>query len=338
MTVVWQSLAMLHYLWLLPAMLLLLLYAGYRRRQALLRFAEYGMLQRLTAQLSLARRRWKHLLFLLAIALLVIALARPSWNPVPRDIRRQGRDVVFVLDVSKSMLADDLKPNRLERAKLAINDCLDVLEGDRIGLLVFAGTAVVRCPLTLDYGFFRMMLSDVDTNSVSRGGTMLGDAMRKAMRDIFDNQERQYKDLVLITDGEDQGSFPVEAAKQLGDMGVRILAVGLGDEGDGTPLMITDEQGRRSFLKYEGQVVHSRLDADTLREMVAATPGGRYLPVGTGNVDLGAVYRNLIATAEKRELESQTIERYEEKFQIFLGAALFLLVVESLLSERRKRV
>lgn len=166
---------------------------------------------------------------------------------------------------------------------------------------------------------------------------MLGDALRKASRDIFDSQERQYKDLVLITDGEDQGSFPVEAAKQLGELGVRMLAVGLGDEGDGTPLMITDETGRRSFLKHQGQVVHSRLDGETLREMVAATPGGRYLSVGTGNVDLGAIYRNLIASAEKRELESQTIERYEEKFQIFLGAGLLLLALESVISERRRR-
>lgn len=338
MSVVWQSLEMLHHLWLLLPILLLMLYASHRRRQTLRRFAHHGMLARLTAQFSPARRRWKQALFLLAMALLVIALARPSWNPVPREIRQQGRDVVFVLDVSKSMLADDLKPNRLERAKLAINDCLEILEGDRVGLLLFAGNSLLRCPLTFDYGFFRMMLSDVDTDSVSRGGTMIGDALRKAMRDVFDDQERQYKDLVLITDGEDQGSFPVEAAKQLGDLGVRIIAVGLGDESDGTPLMITDEYGRRSFMKHGGEIVHSRLDADTLRKMVAATHGGRYLPVGTGNVDLGAVYRDFIANAEKRELESQTIERYEEKFQIFVGAALLLLCIDGLLSERRRRI
>lgn len=337
MSPIWQSLPMLHLLWLLPVFWLLFVYAGAARRRALRRFAETEMLSRLLAQVSPARRRWKQALWLLAMVGVILALARPCWNPVAQEVKRQGRDVVFVLDVSRSMLADDLKPNRLERAKLAINDCLEVLEGDRVGLLVFAGTSLVRCPLTLDYGFFRLMLADVDPTTVSRGGTKIGDAMRKVMSDVFDGQFRQHKDVVLITDGEDQDTFPVEAAQKLGEEGIRLLAIGLGDENHGTPIMVTDEQGQRKFLLDNGEMVRSRLDGDTLREMVAKTPGGKYLPVGTGNFDLGSIYRSLIATADKRDLESQTIERYEEKFQIFLGLSLVFLLVEGALGERKRQ-
>jgi Ca-activated chloride channel family protein len=330
----WYNLAFLHSLWLLPVFCLLFIYAAWKRDHALKMFTGTVLLDKLTANFSRTKRRLKHLLFLLAVLFLILGMARPAWNPVPQTVRREGRDVVFLLDVSRSMLADDLKPSRLERAKLAIDDCLEVLEGDRVALAVFAGNTVVRCPLTQDYGFFRMMLAEVNTDTVSRGGTLIGDALRKVAREIFDQQERQYKDIVLITDGEDHESFPLEAAKTVGEAGIRLIAVGLGDEG-GTPIVITDESGRRDVLRYKGEVVRSRLDSDTLRKMVNATPGGRYLPVATGNIELDKVYKNLIATAAKREIESQTLERHEEKFQIFLGLCLFCLALESVLSERK---
>ena len=331
-----QSVQWLFALWGLPVLGLLFASAAYRRRQALAQFAETGLLPRLTASVSHVRRRGKAGLILLAAGLLIVGLARPQWNPAPETVKRQGRDVVFILDVSRSMLADDLKPNRLERAKLAINDCIEVLEGDRVALITFAGTAVVTCPLTQDYGFFRMMLNQVDTNSVSRGGTMIGDAIRRALDDVFDQRERRYKDVVLITDGEDHDSFPVEAAKQAGEKGIRLLAVGLGDENEGRPIPVTGPNGQRTYLEYNGQRVFSRLDGDTLRQMVNATPGGKYLPVATGTINLDAVYANLIGEAEKRELESQTIRQYEEKYQIFLALAFVLLAVEVAVNERRR--
>ena len=165
---------------------------------------------------------------------------------------------------------------------------------------------------------------------------MIGDALRKALDEAYDDQERKFKDIILITDGEDHDSFPVETAEEAGQRGVRIIAVGLGDEGQGKRIPVTDERGNRSFLTYQGREIWSRLDAETLRRVVNATPGGRYLNVSTGTIDLGAVYGNLIAGEEKREIESLTIKLYEEKFQIFLGFALFLLIVEMLISERRK--
>ncbi len=327
---------MLFLLWVLPALLGMFIYAAYQRRKAGLRFAEEGMLKRLNDAIHPGRRWTKAGLMLAAAALLIFALARPAWNPKPKQVQRQGRDVVFVLDVSKSMLAEDLAPNRLERAKLAITDCLETLEGDRVGLIAFAGTAAVKCPLTQDYGFFRTMVEDISVNSINRGGTLIGDALRRALDEVFDEQEKQFKDVVLITDGEDHDSFPVQAAEEAGQKGIRLLAIGLGDETQGQRIPVTDENGQKTFLKYQGQEVWSKLDADTLRQMVEKTPGGKYLNVATGSFDLGKIYQDLIASAEKKDLESQTVTLYEEKYQIFAALAFALLCVERMVSERKK--
>ncbi len=332
-----NSVEMLHLLWIIPFIIAVYLYASRKKRRALERFAELELLKHINISTSSTKRRWKATLVIVAVALIVFALARPAWNPKPKELKRRGRDVVFVLDVSKSMLAEDLAPNRLERAKLAILDTINALEGDRVGLVAFSGTAAVKCPLTLDYGFFRMMLEQVSAGSIARGGTMMGDAIRKVLSDVFDDREKRFKDLILITDGEDHDSFPVEAAKEAGQRGVRIIAIGLGDEDQGKRIPITDEYGRKTFLKYKGREIWSRLDADTLREMVNATPGGKYLNVATGTIDLGEVYRDLVATAEKKELESKTVKRYEEKFQIFLALAFILLVSESIIGIRRSK-
>jgi Ca-activated chloride channel family protein len=327
---------MLLLLWTIPFLIALFAYASYRRRRALERFAKANLLPLINTSVSAARRRWKGGLLIAAFALCVLAAARPAWNPVPKTLQRQGRDVVFILDVSRSMLAEDLSPSRLERAKLAMLDCIERLQGDRVGLIVFAGNAVVKCPLTLDYGFFRMMLEGISTDSVTRGGTMIGDAIRKALDEVFDDLDKQYKDIILITDGEDHDSFPIEAASEAGKRGIRLIAIGIGNEQQGKRIPITAESGRRTFLKYQGQEIWSRLDADTLRKMVNATPGGRYLNVATGTIDLGDVYLDLVAGAEKKALESQTVKRYEEKFQIFLALAFALLCTELALNERRR--
>lgn len=327
---------MLHLLWLIPVFIGVYIYAWQKRRKALERFIDAGIMDKIYISVSASKRIWKSVLLLTALILIVFSMTRPGWNPKPETIERRGRDVVFLLDVSKSMLAEDLVPNRLERAKLAIFDCIERLEGDRVALVAFAGTSAVKCPLTLDYGFFRMMLNNISTQSISRGGTMIGDAVRKVITDVFDDQIKEFKDIILITDGEDHDSFPVEAAKQAGEKGVRIIAIGLGDEGEGKRIPVTSKNGQKVFVKYDGREVWSKLDGDTLRKMVNATPGGKYLNVATGTIDLGNVYASLIASAEKKKHESETIKRYEEKFQIFLGIAFILLCVELLINERKQ--
>lgn len=315
-------------LWGLPLLAALLIVHGRRASRKMGAFASTSTA--LGSGRFLATIIQRSTLFL-ALGLIIIALARPAWEQKPTKVKRQGRDVVFVLDVSRSMLAEDLSPNRLERAKLAIMDCVERLQGDRVSLVAFAGSAKVRCPLTLDYGFFRQMLERVSTEMEVKGGTNIGDTLRLVQRDVFDNQIKAYKDIILITDGEDHESFPINAAEAVGDEGVRLIVIGLGDARQGQPIPIVDEQGRRRHLTYDGKKVFSKLDADTLQNIALATPGGRYLPVATGAIDLGQVYLDLIAGDEKRELAEETIENFDEKFQYFLGLALLLLALEMVL-------
>ncbi|MEC9372468.1 MAG: VWA domain-containing protein [Planctomycetota bacterium] len=322
------------WLWALPLLLALVVWGQSRRWTLLRRFIETPLVARMAPDRSVVRQVVKPMLLLAALGLIIVALARPAWNPQPREVTRTGRDVVFLVDVSRSMLATDLAPNRLERAKIAIRDALEVLEGDRIGLVAFAGSAVVKCPLTLDTAFFRMALEELDTESVARGGTNIGDAVRKVLNEIFDEDSKGYRDIVLITDGEDQESFPVEAARVAAEQGVRIIAIGLGDETRGTPIPVTDVDGRRTFLTYQGERVLSRLDAATLREMAAASEEGVYFNVATGNIALDEVYAELIARAERRELQTREAVQYDEQFQVFLLIALGIIGLESFIRER----
>jgi Ca-activated chloride channel family protein len=309
----------------------------WRKVQALRILASSEMLAKINNTVSLRKQVFKAVLLVLGFTCIVVALTEPKWNPQPQQIRRKGRDVVILLDTSRSMLAEDIKPNRLARSKIAISDLLEVLGGDRIAIVTFAGNATVKCPLTQDYAFVRMALADISTESTSRGGTQIGDAIRKAIDEVFDKQTREFKDLILITDGEDHDSFPVEAAQKAAKEGVRIIALGLGDDATGSRIPITGPDGQTTFLKYQGQEVWSKLDSDTLREVAYATEGGKYLSVLPGTtMDLGKLYQDLIASAEGRELESMTMMKYDEKFQIFIGLAIMLLMSEVLISERRK--
>jgi len=327
---------MLLLLWLLPVIALFYIYAAYRRKKDLRIFIDSKLLDRISMTADRTRRLWKAVLVIIGAAFIIFALSRPAWNPRSRTIERRGRDIIFILDVSRSMLAEDLAPNRLERAKFAINDMISSLKGDRIGLIVFAGSNVMKCPLTLDYSFFRYMLQDISTRSVSRGGTMIGDAVRKALDEGFDDQEKKYKDIILITDGEDHDSFPVRAAEEAAQRGIRIIAIGLGDEDEGKRIPIRDENGNMTFMKYRGREVWTKLDATTLRKMANATEGGRYLNVATGTINLGEVYNKLIAGEDKRKIEAETIDMYEDKFQIFIAAALIFLTVEMFIGERKR--
>ena len=331
-----QNIDMLFLLWAVPLVVGVYWYAFRKKKNQLGIFIEQGLIARNRITVNYSSRRKKAVWMVTAIFFLVIALARPSWNMKSETVEQRGRDVVFLLDVSKSMLAEDLAPNRLERAKLAIKDCVEVLEGDRVALVVFAGSAAVKCPLTLDYGFFRMMLDHISTDSIDRGGTMIGDAIRKVMSDVFDDRAREYRDIILITDGEDHESFPVQAADSAGEKNIRLIAVGLGDENEGKRIPVTNENGEKVFLTYKGQEVWSRLDAVTLRKMTGATPGGKYFNVSTGTINLGDVYSDLIADADKQKLESKTLTRYEEKFQIFLAMGLFMIFLEMISRDREK--
>ncbi len=330
-------------LWLLfvvpTALLPACLWCFWRKASALRILANNEMLKKINTSVSLRKQIFKALLLVLAFVSMTLALTKPKWNPQPQQIKRQGRDIAILLDTSRSMLAEDIKPNRLERSKIAISDLLETLQGDRIAIVTFAGNSTVKCPLTQDYAFVRMALADISTDSTSRGGTVIGDAIRKAATEVFDRQSREFKDIILITDGEEhegEESFPVQAAEKAAEEGIRIIAIGLGDEDQGARIPITGADGGRTFLMYDGKEVWSKLAGDKLREIVFPT-GGRFLAVRPGETfSLDRIYADLIATAAKRELESMTMMKYDEKFQIFLMLAIALIILEVLISERKK--
>jgi len=330
-------------LWLLfvvPAALLpAYVWCFWRKASALRILANNEMLKKINTSVSLRKQIFKALLLVLAFVNMTLALTKPKWNPQPQQIKRQGRDIAILLDTSRSMLAEDIKPNRLERSKIAISDLLETLQGDRIAIVTFAGNSTVKCPLTQDYAFVRMALADISTDSTSRGGTVIGDAIRKAATEVFDRQSREFKDIILITDGEEhegEESFPVQAAEKAAEEGIRIIAIGLGDEDQGARIPITGADGARTFLMYDGKEVWSKLAGDKLRDIVFPT-GGRFLAVRPGETfSLDRIYADLIATAAKRELESTTMMKYDEKFQIFLMLAIALIILEVLVSERKK--
>lgn len=331
----WLAPEWMNLLWIVAGLCFVVASGLRAKRRAALAFAPGAMRDFVVRAGSNWSRGLRAALALGALALVCLSLARPAFGEKSKTVTRTGRDVVFVLDVSRSMLAQDLAPDRLERAKLMIRDSLRVIEGDRVGLVAFGGTASVRCPLTYDHSFFRLALDELSPRSVSRGGTMLGDAVRVTMNTLFSEEqpEGRTRDIILITDGEDQGSFPIEAAQEAGERGVRIIAIGLGSE-TGAPVPASSARGP-DYMRYDGEVVRSRLDASTLQRMADATEGGVFLNVGTGVIDLDQVYAELVRGAEQREMESREETAMIERFQWALLPSIALLLLETFIRERR---
>lgn len=332
MDVRFENLASLHLLWLVVGLFGVVWYGMARRRAALERFASRSLLTSLMPGGTLRRRWVKSLVVIAAMLLLVLAATDPRWGLYYENLPRRGMDVIFVVDVSRSMLARDLRPNRLERAKQYIRDMLDTMAGDRVGLIAFAGAPSLKCPLTINYSAFRMSLDEVTVKASPRGGTLLGDAIRTAC-DSFVDKIKDHKAIVVITDGEDQESYPVEAAKQAySEMGIRVYTVGLGDDNEGARVPAKDSHAG-VYMQYQGQEVWSKMNPQTLKE-VALAGGGAYVPVGTKDIDLGQVlYEERIAQMARREFETSRVERHQVQFQWFAGAALLLLFVEMAIAE-----
>lgn len=325
----------LEMLWAVVPLTGVLVWALVWSRAARDRFVDCAAPRWMVEPFSLVRGVTRVTLVVLAFAAIILALARPADQERQAPVTTMGRDVCFVIDVSRSMLAEDLAPNRLERSKLWIRDVVGVLEGDRVALVAFAGSNRVMSPLTHDYGFFATMVDDLRPESVEVGGTLIGDALRTVLDRIFteDGVER-FQDVILITDGEDQGSVPVAAAEALGTRGVRLIALGIGDPSEGARIPFSESGQIRYITDEDGEPVISRLDEDTLRDMVAQTPGGRYYSVQTGDIQLDQIYRTLIGEAEQRVLQTTESTVYREWFPVLLGLAAALLALEVLLARR----
>ena len=333
MDVKFHNLGYLHLLWAIIPLAGVVVYGFAMKKRSLARFAASPLVAHLVRDTSRQRQWIKAMLILAAMVFLVLAIIDPRWGLYYEDMPRRGNDIIFALDVSRSMLAKDIAPNRLERAKQYIGDVLDAAGGDRIGLVTFAGVAMLKCPLTINYGALRMTLNDVGTISSPRGGTMIGDAVRLAGESFVD-PVKKHKFIVVITDGDDQDSYPVEAAREVyTEKGIQVFTIGLGDESEGARVPAKDNEA--TFMRYRDQEVWSKMNPQTLRDMAMAG-GGAYIPAGTKNIDLGQVlYQDRIAKAEQREFETSRVERHKVQYQWFAGLALLLLLIETCVNERR---
>ena len=305
-----------------------------QQRKTLVRFASMRLVDKLTASVSPARRKAKQVLFILGVFCLFVALARPQAGYEWQETHRKGLELLFAVDTSKSMLAQDVKPDRLTRAKLAVHDLIDKLDGDGVGLLAFAGNAFLQCPVTLDYDAFRESLDALDTKVIPRGGTDIAAAIREAEA-VFKTRTAAEKILVLITDGEDLGGESISAAKEAANNGVKIFAVGIGST-TGELVPIPSENGGTDFARdTSGQLVKSHLDEATLKQIVGAT-GGLYQPLGQQGEGLNEIYKQGLASFTRHDLSSRQAKVPLEQFHWALLAALGCFMAEMLIGTRRK--
>jgi Ca-activated chloride channel family protein len=239
------------------------------------------------------------------------------------------------MDVSRSMLAGDATPSRLERAKQFALDASEALEGDRVGLVDFAGAPTMRTPLTLNYAAFRQAVQNLEPKAAARGGSMLGEAIRMAANS-FPAGDKGAKAIIVLSDGEDMESNPADAAKEAFEsLGVRTFTVAIGDSRDGARIPVTGTDGQRRYLVHDGQEVWSKMNPDTMRD-IAQAGGGAFVPAGTAQLDMAAVYRDSLGNLDRIDQESSLVKRQTPRFQWFAAAALVLLVVESLITDRRR--
>ena len=325
-------------IWLLAVIAVGLVITGYAiiaRRRAAMKFAT----DRLRSQILPPDTRSRHwisaTLIAASMSLLCLALMDIRWGKIWREVPQKGIEVMFVLDVSRSMLAEDVTPNRLSRAKQQIKDMVDEMAGDRVGLIVFAGDTRQSVPLTSHYEDFKQTLDAVGPHTVRVGGSRLGDAL-KAAANGFISKTNDHRAIVVFTDGEDQESKPDEVAKQIhADKGIRIFTVGLGDINQGALIPETEDR-RGGFVQYEGQQVWSKMNGQILSQIATDTDGA-YIPAGTRNVNMSEIYHGYVANVGQAEFDRAKINAYIARYQWFAAPALALLLLEVWSSTRRRR-
>ena len=297
------------------------------------RFGDVVLVQRLIASLNIPMRWAKRTLLLFAIFFMIVALGQPHFKTKEITVERKGVDVIIAVDVSRSMLSKDIQPSRLDKAKLELSSLIDHLKQDRIGIVAFAGEAFIQCPLTLDRSAVKLFLTTLSPNLIPTPGTMIGAAVNVATQ-AFAEKEKDYKALILLTDGEDQGSNPLQAVKKAKEQGVRIFTIGIGTQDGGTvPGEFTGEGVKKD---RQGQVVISRLDERLLKNIASET-GGAYYRSSGGELEIESL-SNEIRHLSQKGLKKEKIFEYDENYQYFIVIALVLLFLEIILSERRKIV
>ncbi len=323
-------------LWLLvivPIATFLWVISRYRVSRAIERFGDKELVEELMPGKSQARSALKFTLLITAYILLVIAVARPQYGSKLEEVKKKGVEVIIALDVSNSMLAEDIKPNRLERSKQAIANLVDQLDNDKIGLIVFAGDAYTQIPVTVDYVSAKMFLSTVNTNIVPKQGTAIGAAIDLGIKS-FSPSNTESRAIVIITDGENHEDDPLAAADEAIKSDVVIYTIGIGSP-EGSPIPVTSGE-KTEFLKdHEGNTVITRLDENVLRELASRT-GGKYVRASTSVLGLNEIYSD-IGRMKKMEMEGKIFTEYNDQFQYFAGFAGLLLLIELLIMEQKNR-
>ncbi len=324
-------------LWLLlvipPALLAFFWWAMRSRQKLLVQFIEARLLSQLTVGISPARQKIRFVCLVFAVALLVIALARPQHGFDLQEVEQRGLDIVVAVDTSKSMLATDIAPNRLARAKLAALELMQKAGTDRMGLVAFAGDAFLECPLTIDNTAFQQCVQALDVNAIPQGGTAIAAAINTALTAF--KEDSRHKVLVLLTDGEDNDTGALEAAQNAAKAGLKIFTIGIGTAA-GDLLRVTEANGNSDYVRDEqGNVVKSHLNEALLQQIAGAT-GGFYLPLRGANT-IDTLYERGLAPLPKSEGRERLVRRYHEQFHWPLALAMLLLLAELFLPERKRK-
>lgn len=314
-----------------PVLVLFFAWVLARHRRMARIFASEAVLKEIRNDRARGRRMVQAVCYVLAYVFAILALAGPKWGYHWQEVHREGIDLFIALDLSKSMLAEDVKPNRLERAKKEVEDLLEVLPTDRIGIIAFAGSAFVVCPLTLDHEVARMFLDDLRVGQIEHGSDV-GAAINKALKS-FGNTKGENRAIILITDGEDNENRALAMAKKAKEAGVKIFTIGIGTS-TGAPVPVTDEEGHRNFLKdKQGKTVVSKLGGEGLQK-IALDTGGAYLQLSGGAFQLASFYKSQISKIQKKELGETRKKVYENRFQWPLSIALLLVLAGFMMEDR----
>lgn len=305
------------------------------RRKALASFGEMKVIEQLFPDVSNTKRIWKSILYILAFAFLIIGMINPQVGTKLEEVKRKGADLMICLDVSNSMKAEDLQPNRLEKSKQALSKLIDKLEGDRIGIIVFGGEAYVQLPITTDYSAAKLFLESINTDLIPTQGTDIGKAIDMAMTS-FGKDEGKNKAIVIITDGENHDQDAIAAAEQAVEKGVTIHTIGMGSA-DGAPIPIYKGNVREGFKKdKDGNTVVTKLNEPMLKELASAG-NGIYVRATNSDAGLNNIL-DAIDKLEKKQFESKMYSDYEDRFQWFVAIALFILIIETLFTERKSKL
>ena len=320
---------------LIPVFIFIMFLVRKWRKNALASFGEERVIQQLFPDVSKSKRGWKFILYLLAFTLLIIGLINPQIGTKLEEVKRKGADLMICLDVSNSMKAEDLQPNRLEKSKQALSKLIEKLEGDRIGIIVFGGEAYVQLPITTDYSAAKLFLESISTDLIPTQGTDIGKAIDLAITS-FGKDEGKNKAIVVITDGENHDQNAILSAEAAVEKGITIHTIGMGSA-EGSPIPVYRDNVREGFRKdKEGNTIVTKLNEQMLQEL-ASSGNGVYVRASNSDAGLNTIL-SAIDKLEKKQFESKMYSDYEDRFQWFIAGAFIILLIETFLTERKSKL